>query len=178
MGSPINRRRFCIMKLRINRNQSINRGENMKKTLYLITVLCSLILVSSVLEATSLIKTHGPFNITGTISEIKWHGEKRMPMKDRSHGQFSGTYSPAHFIVMLVKYSGVSAEEAGRITSMFRSNPYADENFSGMPPFIILKINSRDRNLLKANMKIRVSGYSLEQYSHRINYNNKGVKIY
>jgi hypothetical protein len=148
----------------------------MKKMLYLITVLCSLFLFSSLLHADPPLQSLGPFDISGTITEAKWYPaiDKWISKGGRKVG---GSYFPAHFIVKLVNYEGISAANAARITKLLRSDAYNPKKPSGMPPFIILKINSRNQNYLKEGMKISVSAYVLDQYEGKILAHNKGVEI-
>jgi hypothetical protein len=128
------------------------------------------------LHADPPLQTLGPFDISGTITEAQWY-----PAKDKwiisKGGKKGGSYFPAHFIVKVVKYDGVSAEDAVRMTKLFSGNPYGKKEPSGMPPFIIMKIHSQDRNYLKKGMNISVSAYVLDQYEGKILAKNKGVEI-
>jgi len=133
----------------------------MKKTPCIILLWCSLFLIIASLHAAP-IRPMGPFDITGTISEVQWVPEEFRKGKPGWSGSLGHDRTiPAHFLVKLIDYDGVAAEHAITITRYISFNAYGDKNPSGMPPFVILKINSKDKTFLKSGMKIQVTGYSV-----------------
>jgi hypothetical protein len=121
----------------------------------------------------------GPFDITGTISEATWFP----PDVKKGRPGFSGSLGhdrrfPAHFVVKLVDYSGVPARDAIRITRYVRYDAYGDRKPSGMPRFIILKLDSDNRSHLRKGMKIRVSGYTVRGDEGGTWTRNSGIKVY
>jgi hypothetical protein len=133
----------------------------MKKILCSIALACTFLL-NSALAGAAPIPSSGPFDIAGTISELQWFPEQQI----RGERGMSGSLGHdrvvlAHFVVRLVNYKGVTAENAIRITRYISYNAYGDRNPSGMPPFIILKIDSNDKHFLKTGMKVRVKGYTV-----------------
>ena len=132
----------------------------MKKILCIITLACTFLLNIAPLGSAP-IPPAGPFDIIGTISEVQWFPEQHIRGKRGMSGSLGhDRVVAAHFVVQLVNYNGVAAENAIRITRYISYKAYGDKNPSGMPPFIILKINSKDKNLLKTGMKVRVTGYT------------------
>jgi hypothetical protein len=133
----------------------------MKNLLCSITLACTFFLNTAHLGAAP-IPPAGPFDIVGTISEVKWVPEQYIPGKPGWSGSLGhDRVVLAHFVVRLVKYKGVSAENAVRVTRYITYNAYGDKNPSCLPPFIILKINSKNKNFLKTGMKLRIKGYSV-----------------
>jgi len=133
----------------------------MKMILCGITLACSFLLNSSPLRAAP-IPSAGPFDITGTISEVQWFPAVHIRGKPGMSGSLGhDRVVAAHFLVRLVNYQGVAADKAIRITRHVSYKAYGDKNPSGMPPFIILKINSEDKNYLKTGMNVRVAGYTV-----------------
>jgi hypothetical protein len=131
----------------------------MKKNLGVLTLTCTLLLISVHISAAP-IPPVGPFDISGTIGEIQWVPEQQVP------GQpgFSGSLGrdrlvPAHFVVLLVNFSGVDANNAVRMSRYIIPDAYGNSNPSGMPPYIILKLNFKDSNFLSVGKKIKVRGY-------------------
>jgi hypothetical protein len=149
----------------------------MKKTLWLVSIIYALILFGSTLNAAP-IRGQGPFDITGTISESAWVPEEFRKGRPGWSGSLRhDRVVPSHFVVKLVKYSGVPAESAVRITRYINYKAYGEGNPSGMPPFIILKINSKESKFLKKGMKIRVTGYTVRGDEGGTWTSNTGVSI-
>lgn len=133
----------------------------MKRILRNITLAC-IFLLNSALVVAAPIPPAGPFDIVGTISELQWFPDRQI----RGERGMSGSLGHdrvvlAHFVVRLVNYKGVAAENAVRISRYVSYNAYGDRNPSGMPAFIILKIDSNDKHFLKVGMKVRVKGYTV-----------------
>ena len=104
----------------------------------------------------------GPFDITGRISEATWVPQEFRRGKPGWSGSLGHDQTiPAHFLLKLTDYSGIPAEKAITITRYISFQAYGGENPSGLPPFVILKINSTDQTFLKKGMKIQVTGYSV-----------------
>ncbi len=153
----------------------------MKKGLSLSIAVCSIILLTilfltaPVLSASNPqddskpIASIGPYNFSGTIEELKWHSMQRVILHK------GGSIRPAHFIVKLVKFKGVSAEDAVAMTNFIRSGEYGKEPLQGMPPYIIVKITSAKNDYLKEGMKIKVTGYQLDRF--RLNLAEKHKKL-
>jgi hypothetical protein len=149
----------------------------MKKMLGMLSLISSLLLILATLFAAP-IRPQGPFDITGTISEATWVPEEfRKGKPGRSGSLRHDRVVPSHFVVRLINYSGVPAENAIRITRYIKFKAYGDGNPSGMPPFILLKINSKDSKFLKKGMKIRVSGYTVRGDEGGTWTSNSGIKI-
>jgi hypothetical protein len=120
----------------------------------------------------------GPFDISGTISEVQWFPEQHVPGKKGFSGSLGhDRVFAAHFVVKLVNYSGVTAENAVRITRYISYKAYGDKNPSGMPPFIILKLDHKDKSYLKKGMKIRVKGYKVRGDEGGTWTSNSGVSV-
>lgn len=133
----------------------------MKNILFMITFAAAFLLNIDPAGAAP-IPPAGPFDISGTIREIKWFPEQSVQGKRGMSGALGhDRVFPAHFVVKLVRYKGVAAEDAVRITRYVSYNAYGDANPPGMPPFVILKIDSNDRNLLKTGMRVRIKGYTV-----------------
>jgi hypothetical protein len=149
----------------------------MNKALFAATFACALFLIAVTLFAAP-IPPAGPFDITGTISEVTWVPEEFRKGKPGWSGSLRhDRVIPSHFVVKLVNYSGVPKENAVRITRYIKYKAYGEGNPSGMPPFIILKINSKDSAFLKRGMKIRVAGYIVRGDEGGTWTSNSGVKI-
>jgi hypothetical protein len=152
----------------------------MKKGLSLSIAVCSIIFVTILFFAAPVLSASdpqddskpiasiGPYNFSGTIEELKWHSMQRVMLHK------GGSIRPAHFIVKLVKFKGVSAEDAVAMTN-FISSAYGKESPQGMPPFIIVKITSAKKDYLKEGMKIKVTGYQLDKF--RLNVAEKHKKL-
>ena len=133
----------------------------MGKILCIILFACTFLLNSAPLGAAP-IPPAGPFDIAVTISEVQWLPAQHIRGKRSMSGSLGhDRVVAAHFVVRLVKYTGVTAEQAIRITKYISFMAYGDKNPSGMPPFIILKIDAKDKNFLKTGMKVRVAGYTV-----------------
>jgi hypothetical protein len=145
-----------------------------KRVSYVI-VFCLFLLICSLSYAQPL-QVLGPFDISGTITDAQWRPAKDKKLM-KGGALAGGSHYPAHFIVKLVKYDGVAAEDAIRITKILRSEGYDKKTYDAMPLFIIMKIHSNDRNFLKKNMRIKVTGYTLTQHERKIIDRNDGVEI-
>jgi hypothetical protein len=133
----------------------------MKKIRCIIMLACTVLLNCAPL-CSAPIPPAGPFDIAGTISEAQWFPAEHIRGKRGMSGSLGhDRMVGAHFVVRLVNYRGVAAEKAIRITRYVSFKAYGDKNPSGMPPFIILKIDSKDKNFLKTGMKVRVTGYTV-----------------
>lgn len=99
------------------------------------------------------------YDITGIIHEINWYPKKfirGIPGMSGSAGK--DRIMPAHYIIKLINYEGINHDDAIRITKYIKWDAYNEHD---QPPFIILKINHRDKNYLKKGMKIKVKGYTV-----------------
>jgi hypothetical protein len=133
----------------------------MEKTLCIVTLTFTLLFNVCSLSAAP-VPPVGPFDITGTISEVQWYPEQFVKGKPGASGSLGRDRSiPSHFLIKLVNYSGVDVNNAIRITRYISFKAYGDNNPSGRPPFIILKLNFKDRNFLSAGKKIKVRGYTV-----------------
>lgn len=105
----------------------------------------------------------GPIDITGTVSEIKWVPEEKLkgiPGMSGSAGH--DRVIPEHFLVTLIDFDGVSAEIARMMTKYLDWNALKSEDQKGRPSFILVRINSNDRNYLMKGSKIKVSDYTVK----------------
>ena len=133
----------------------------MRKILCIILFACTFLPNSAPLGAAP-IPPAGPFDIAGTISEVQWSPAQHIRGKRGMSGSLGhDRVVAAHFVVRLVKYTGVAAEQAIRITKYISFKAYGDKNPSGMPPFIILKIDAKDKTFLETGMNVRVTGYTV-----------------
>ena len=133
----------------------------MKRIPCIITIACILFLNIAPVGSAP-IPPAGPFDIIGTISEVQWFPEQHIRGKHGMSGSLGhDRVVAAHYLVQLVNYNGVAAEKAIRITRYISFMAYGDKNPSGKPPFIILKIDSKNKNFLKTGMKVRVTGYTV-----------------
>lgn len=101
------------------------------------------------------------YDITGTISEVNWYPKKfikGIPGMSGSAGQ--DRIMPAHYIIKLVNYEGIGSEDALRITRYIKWDAFND-NENKKSPFILLKLNHKNRYYLKKGMKIKVIGYTI-----------------
>ena len=154
----------------------------MKKGLSLSIAVCSIILLTLLFHAAPAlsagdpredskpIASIGPYNFSGTIEELKWNSMQRVILHK------GGSIRPAHFIVKLVKFKGVSAEDAVAMTN-FISSAYGKEPPQGMPPFIIVKITSEKKDYLKEGLKIKVTGYQLDKFRLNVAERHKKLEI-
>jgi hypothetical protein len=108
------------------------------------------------------IRPVGPADITGTISEVRWIPEKKVKGVPRMSGSAGKdrVVSP-HFLIRLVDFEGVSPEAATTMTRYLDWLALPDQDLKDRPPFILLKIDSSDRNYLEKGLWIKVRGYKV-----------------
>lgn len=131
----------------------------MRQVFLIVSILCLIFLIEvSAVPLPPLDK----YDITGTISEIKWYPQKTIKGIPKMSG--SAGYDrimPAHFIIKLTNYEGIDSENALRITKYINNEAFKDNDKPEKPPFILLKINYKKPNYLKKGMKIKVIGYTV-----------------
>ncbi len=108
------------------------------------------------------IRPVGPVDVTGKVSEITWVPEQKI----KGHPEMSGSAGhdrlrPAHFLVHLTDYDGVTIETAVTMTRYIDQAALKSKGPKDRPSFILLKINHNDQNYLKQGLKIRVVGYTV-----------------
>jgi hypothetical protein len=108
------------------------------------------------------IRPVGPTDITGTISEVRWVPEKTVKGVPRMSGSAARdrVVSP-HFLIRLVDFEGVSPEAAVTLTRYLDWSAYQNRDLKDRPPYILLKIDTSDRDYLKEGVRIKVSGYKV-----------------
>ncbi len=126
--------------------------------LYLLLTVLFLIPVDAPLHASPL-PPLGPADITGTVVEVKWFPRREM----KGIAGMSGTAGidrvfPAHFLVALQPYEGVSGDTATLMTEYV--HPPSGQHPSSAGPLFI-NIAHDDADLLKTGMKIQVRGYEV-----------------
>jgi hypothetical protein len=137
------------------------KGEYMKTILCVILLMCAVVL-NFAPASSAPIPPAGPFDISGTINEAQWVPDHHIKGKPGFSGSLGHDRTvAAHFVVKLVHYHGVDAKNAIRITRYVYDKAYGDRNPTGMPPFIMLKLDSKDKNFLKAGKNIVVRGYTV-----------------
>ena len=104
----------------------------------------------------------GPIDVSGTVSELHWVGEKRVKgIRGMSGSAGFDRVIPSHFLMTLKGFQGIDSETALAMTRYFDWEAFKYEKKNFMPTFIILKINHNDKNYLKKGMKIQVIGYTV-----------------
>ncbi len=104
----------------------------------------------------------GPVEVTGLISEIIWVPEQKIKGQTGMSGSAGhDRLNPAHFLVTLSNYEGVTPENAVMMTRYLNLNALKGYEPQNRPSFILLKINHSDKNALKKGLKIRVTGYEV-----------------
>jgi len=103
-----------------------------------------------------------PVDVSGTVAEADWFPVRHVQGVAGMSGSAGHDRAfPAHYIVRLTAYSGVSATTAREMTRLIDWQAL-DESFeTTRPPFILLQIDHPDRTFLRSGMRIRVNGYSI-----------------
>jgi hypothetical protein len=133
----------------------------MKKTTNLF-LLGGLVLFGVQSAFSAPIRPVGPADISGTISEVRWVPERTVKAVPRMSGSAGKdrVVSP-HFLIRLVDFEGVSPEAAITMTRYLDWSAHPDQDLKDSPPFILLKVDSSDRNYLEKGLRIKVSGYKV-----------------
>lgn len=103
-----------------------------------------------------------PVDITGKISGVKWVPEQQVeaiPGMSGSAGH--DRVFQAHFLIKLIEYTGIDAARAWQMTRLVDWHALGDGSEHALPPFILLRIDHRDREYFKPGMTIRVTGYTI-----------------
>jgi hypothetical protein len=104
-----------------------------------------------------------PVKVAGRIKELSWVAEKQSPaMPGMSGSAGQNRTFPAHFTLKLVDFNGVSAVTAQQMTRYIDWHALKELPENAMPPFILLRIDHADKNLLKKGMTVRVDGYTVQ----------------
>lgn len=100
-----------------------------------------------------------PVDVMGTIGEAKWFPEKRVPAAStRASGSLGhDRVFPAHFLVTLEDYDGISSATAQRLSA--RVDTQSTSTKTG--DTLLLMLNSPDKELLKPGMRVRVRDYTV-----------------
>lgn len=99
-----------------------------------------------------------PADISGTIAELNWVPEKKAAGKPG----FSGTLGqdrvfPAHFVVTLVNYDGVTSATAKQLSGLLGDRKGRVQG----PENLALMLPHEDKESLKTGMRIRVKQYRI-----------------
>ncbi|MBU1564631.1 MAG: hypothetical protein KJ630_03255 [Proteobacteria bacterium] len=129
---------------------------------HIITLYCSLFTMAAICSAAPL-PPFTPVDVMGKITEIRWIEAQHI----KGISGMSGTAGhnrdvPAHFIVKLTEYSGVSKETAREMTRYIDWHALKEEGEKSRPSFILLQINHENRTVLQEGMSIMVNGYTVK----------------
>ncbi|WP_353684945.1 hypothetical protein V4D30_03895 [Thermodesulfovibrio sp. 3907-1M] len=101
------------------------------------------------------------YDITGTISEIEWYPKKFIKgISGMSGSAGKDRIMPPHYILKLTDYEGISSEDALKITRYIKWDTL-NNNEKREPPFILVKVNHKNRYFLKKGMRIKIKGYTV-----------------
>ena len=124
---------------------------------------CCFLIVIAMNTFAAPIRPIGPVDVTGLVSEITWIPEQKIKGNVRISGSAGhDRIRPAHFLVTLTDYYGVTAETAVTMTRYINWGVLKNDDPKGRPSFILLKINHSEKNFLKKGMKLRVLGYTVK----------------
>ena len=124
--------------------------------------ICFFLMVMVMNTSASPIRPVGPIDVTGRVSEITWVPEQKIKGRPGMSGSLGhDRINPAHFLVHLTDYDGVTVETAVMMTRYLDQAAFKSKGPKDRPSFILLKINHKDQNYLKKGLKIRVVGYTV-----------------
>jgi hypothetical protein len=113
-------------------------------------------------SSASPIKPVGPVDVAGRVTEITWVPEQKIKSRPGMSGSLGhDRINPAHFLVTLIDYEGVTSETAVMMTRYINWTALKGHEPPNRPSFILLKINHNNKNYLKKGWKIRVVGYTV-----------------
>lgn len=120
------------------------------------------LLVMAVTATAAPFRSLGPVDVTGLISEIIWIPEQKIKGQTGMSGSAGhDRLNPAHFLVTLSNYVGVTSETAVMMTRYLNWTAVKGHDPLYRPSFILIQINPSDKNALKKGLKIRVTGYEV-----------------
>lgn len=101
-------------------------------------------------------------DVSGTVAAADWFPVRHVQGVAGMSGSAGHDRTfPAHYIVKLTAYSGVSAATAREMTRLIDWHALDESSGTTRPPFILLRIDHPDRTFLRSGMQIRVTGYSI-----------------
>lgn len=132
------------------------------KIVYQALTVCCCLIVFAMTTMAAQIKGVKSVDVTGMVAEMTWVPEQKV----KGRPGFSGSLCcdrirPAHFLVKLIDYEGVTSETAIRMTELINWEALEGMKQKASYSFVLIKISHNDGEFIKKGMKIKISGYTV-----------------